>query len=536
MIEAGGVRRRSLLRGAAGAGLAGWVPTSAGAQDRAGTLISISDAGPNSLDFHTVGANRAVYSVVWNCYDRLISFAVKRDADGNGYYDYSQPTPELAEDLNLGPTSATLKLRRDATFHDGTPITAADVKYTFDRAVGVGGYSGSSMASASLTDAAQFVVVDDHTFRVDYADGNKLAPLYLGVPIVGVYHAALVKQHATPQDPWAQDFTRANLAGGGAFKVERNTPGQEIVLVRNADWRCGPKPTLDRVIWRVVPSAGTRRALLERGDADLSYDVAPKDASEMKGNPALRVYGVPMENTVTFFALNMRQKPFGDVRVRQAVAWAIPYQKIMDVALYGRGRALFGGPETVTTPDWPQPTHYVTDLARARQLLSEAGYPEGFESQIFLDLGSAETHEPIAVLVAESLAQIGIKTTIEKVPPSQWRSQFSAKTLPMQINLFGNWFNYSDFFFYFVYDSRNTIFNFASYADKEMDRLVGDARLTRDKQAYDQDAIGYIRKAYDDVPDIPLFQPYLDIAMRKNVSGYTYWFHRAVDYRGMLKA
>jgi len=530
------VRRRGVLRGAAGIGMAGLLPRAAGAQERAKSLLAVSDAGPNSLDFHTVGANRSVYSVVWNCYDRLISFAVKRDADGNGYYDYSQPTPELAEDLNLGPTSATLKLRRDARFHDGTPITARDVKYTFDRAVGVGGYSGSSMASASLLHAEQFVVVDDWTFRVDYADGNKLAPLYLGVPIVGVFHSAMVKAHATPQDPWAQDFTKSTLAGGGAFKVERNTSGQEVVLVRNPDWRCGPKPAIDRVIWRVVPSAGTRRALLERGDADLSYDVGPKDASEMRANPALSLFGVPMENTVTFLALNMKLKPFEDVRVRQAVAWAIPYQKIMDVALYGRAKPLFGGPDKVSSGEWPQPTRYTTDLAKARALLAAAGYAEGFESEIFLDLGSAETHEPIAVLTQESLGQIGIRTTIQKVPASQWRGQFSAKTFPMQVNLFGNWFNYSDFFFYFVYDSRNTIFNFASYADPEMDRVVGDARLTQDRAAYDRDAVRYIQKAYDDVPEIPLFQPYLDVAMRRGVSGYSYWFHRAMDFRGMQKA
>ena len=85
--------------------------------------------------------------------------------------------------------------------------------------------------------------------------------------------------------------------------------------------------------------------------------------------------------------MNVKMKPFDNVKVRQAVAYAIPYQKIMDAAMFGRGKPMFGGPSEVTEAVWPQPSPYVTDLAKAKQLLAEAGLPNGFETTLSFDLG-----------------------------------------------------------------------------------------------------------------------------------------------------
>jgi peptide/nickel transport system substrate-binding protein len=303
------------------------------AQDRGESLLAVLEGAPNSLDFHVPGANRQVYEVVWNIYDRLLTFGVKKDANGNDYYDVNSLQPELAEEWDLRDMSVTLKLRKDATFADGTPVTAKDVKWAFDRTFGVGGYPRSAVAAASLVKPEQFVAVDDHTFRVDFINRDKLSMPYLGVPLVNVYHSELVKKHATPADPWGVEWTRLNHAGSGAYKVEKWTPGQEIVYARNDNWKCGPLPKLKRVISRVVPSAGMRRAMMQRGDVDVSFDITPKDAADLAADKNVRVVSSLMENTVQFIGMNVRMKPFDDPRVRQAIAYALPYQKIIDVAL-----------------------------------------------------------------------------------------------------------------------------------------------------------------------------------------------------------
>ena len=129
-------------------------------------------------------------------------------------------------------------------------------------------------------------------------------------------NAGLCKKHATDADPWAMEWCKNNHASGGAYRVERWQPGQEVVYVRNDDWKNGPMPKIRRVVMRIIPSAGNRRALLERGDADLSFDLPSKDFAELKKSPKLTVIGTPIENAMMYLGMNVNQKPFDNVKVR----------------------------------------------------------------------------------------------------------------------------------------------------------------------------------------------------------------------------
>ena len=119
------------------------------AQSRQETLLIVSESGPNNIDIHGVGTNVPGYEVSWNCYDRLISHEMKT-VNGMPYYDRDKFKMELADDMNVGDMSATFKLKKNATFHDGTPVTAKDVKWSLDRAVTVGGFPTFQMGAGSL--------------------------------------------------------------------------------------------------------------------------------------------------------------------------------------------------------------------------------------------------------------------------------------------------------------------------------------------------------------------------------------------------
>ena len=508
---------------------------SARAQSRKDTLLSVSEAGPNNLDVMGVGTNLSGYEVSWNCYDRLVTYGVKQDPGGYDRYDPAKFAPELAESWDLGDMSVTFKLRRDAKFHDGSPVSAQDVKWTFDRAVTVGGVPTFQMAAGSIEKREQFVAVDDYTFRIDFLRNDKLTFPDLCVPTTGVINSALAKQHATDKDPWAMEWLKNNEAGGGAFQLEQYTPGQEIVFRRFDDWKSGPLPKLQRVIWRTVPSPSNRRALIERGDADISFNLPPRDVAELAEENKLTVIGTPVDCGLVYIDMNVKVPPFDNVKVRQAVAHAIPYQKIMDAAMFRRGVPMFGGPGEVSSAAWPQPSPYSPDLAKAKQLLAEAGMANGFETTLSFDLGVAVTNEPICVLVQESLAQIGIKVTLNKVPGANWRVELAKKTFPMVVNLFGAWLIYPDYFFYWNYHSQNSLFNTMSYQNPGMDKLIEAARTEADPQKYEKEVEGFIALAFAEIPRIPLFQPFVDVAMRKEVTGYRFWFHRQLDYRPLAK-
>ena len=526
------------LAAALGTTLLATAPALVHAQDkRLETLVVANEFGPNMLDVQGVGANRPAYGVSWIVYDRLMSYGRKQLADGTYSYDFTKLEPELAESWEVAPDgmSVVFHLRKGATFHDGSPVTAEDVKWSFERALAMGGFPTFQMKAGSVEKPEQFEVVDAQTFRLKFLRKDKMTLPDLAVPVASIYNAKLAKQHATADDPWAANWLKTNAAGGGAYKVASWKPGQEIVYDRFDAWKNGPLPKLKRVIQRDVPSAGNRRALLARGDIDITFELPPKDFNEMaqeKGN--VKVESTPIENSMWYLGMNNAKPPFDNLKVRQAVASVVPYDKIMQNAFYGRGVPLFGG-SGVKDGSWMQPTAFKTDLAKARQLMKEAGYENGFETTISFDLGTATVSEPAVILIQEALAQIGIKAGIEKVPGSNWRAAITKKDMPMIFNRFGGWLNYPEYFFFWAYHGQNAVFNTMGYQNEKLDKLVEAARFETDAKKYDQEVKGFIDIAYTEVPRVPIVQPMMDVAMQKNVHGYTYWFHLQPDYRQIYK-
>jgi peptide/nickel transport system substrate-binding protein len=545
---AGSLAVANLLKGCTSSSTTSGASSGASAGGATDATLTVVQGGgfPNGLDLHRVGTNRPAYGISWNMYDRLMTFGKKTMPDGSLSYDYTVLEPELAEDWEMAADgmSVTFKLRRDATFHDGTPVTANDVKWSFDRAVLIGGFPTFQMKAGALEDPEQFVVVDDHTFRVDFLRKDKLTMMDLAVPIPVIMHSELVKQHVTADDPWGAEWANNNPAGGGAYKLAEYKPNERITLVRNEDWKSGSLPAIQQVIILNIPEAGNRRALLERGDVDVNFDLSDKDAMELKEMGKFTMVSTPIENCLYCIDLHSNPElggqpnPFADVKVRQAVAYAIPYQAIYDTAFYGQVIPMFGGesfePQDIT---WPQPYPYNTDIEKARQLMAESGYPDGFETTLSFDLGMQEWAEPMAVLVQESLAQIGIRITLDKVPNSNFRSVLVEKSRPMIINNFGGWLNYPDYFFFYSYHGQDATFNGASYKNADMDKYIEAALATAPGDpAYDENVKGFLRMAFEEMPRVPTVQPVLSVAMQPNVSGYQYWFHRQIDFRQFQKA
>src|SRR5438128_5769897 len=176
-----------------------WSP--AKAQSRQETLLIVSESGPNNIDIHGVGTNVPGYEVSWNCYDRLISHEMKTLPNGVQYYDRDKFKGELADDMKVGDMSVTFKLKKNAKFYDGTPVTAKDVKWSLDRAVSVGGFPTFQMSAGSLTKIEQFVVVDDNTVRVDFAKKDRLTIPDLAVIVPCIVNSELVQEETSGKDP-----------------------------------------------------------------------------------------------------------------------------------------------------------------------------------------------------------------------------------------------------------------------------------------------------------------------------------------------
>ena len=239
--------------------------------------------------------------------------------------------------------------------------------------------------------------------------------------------------------------------------------------------------------------------------------------------------------------MNVKKPPFDNLKVRQAVAYAIPYQKIMDAVLYGLAKPMFGAAaDKPTEVAWPQQHKFNTDIDKAKQLMAEAGYPNGFETTISFDLGFATVNEPLCVLIQESLGADRHQGRDQQDPGRQLAhraEQEGAAALHQRVLGLAR---LSRVLLHLVLSRQEF--------DLQHDELPVQGRWTAsstapctaaaigDKAAYEKNVKGFVDLAFTDIPRIPLFQPYSNVAMQKNVSGYQYWFHRRLDYRALVKA
>ncbi len=524
--------RRSFLKmGAAGASMLPFLrvmPASAQSDD---TLVVVTGATINSLDLHRTGTSRASYQVGINSYDRLLTFGTKEAPGGGLSYDYTDVQPELAESWEESEDGLTLtfKLKPNATFWDGRKVTAADVKWSFDRAVSVGGFPTVQMKAGGLERPEQFVAVDEETFVINLDRPSKLTIPDLAVPVPYIINSEEVKANAAEDDPWGLEYLHTTPAGSGAFKVARWTPGEQLIYERNDDWVGGPLPDIKRVVIREVPSPATRRALIERGDVQVAFDIPDKDAYEL--SDTLDVFSTPVENCIHCVGLNFAFEPFQDPDVRKAVAYAIPYEAIFKAAAFERGVPLWGGSEVIDDTAWPRKTQYDTDLDKAREHMAKSGYADGFEVPLSISLDLASWMEPTALLLQEALAEIGITATIEKIPGANWRTAVLVeKRLPMHLENFGGWLNTPDYYFFWAYQDGH-LFNSSNYRNEEIEELTNATlHMPMDDPEYAPKIKRMFEIVLDELPRIPLYQPALNVALN-GAEGYEFWFHRQLDAR-----
>ncbi len=511
------------------------------AQTRAETLRYVTGASVNTLDPNVPGSTREAFAVSLGTYDRLVSFG-RKQLNGKWVFDLDKITGELAESYEVSPDAMklTFHLRKDAKFQDGTPVTAEDVKWSLDRAVTAPVLGKAQLLTGSLTSADQFKVIDPLTFEVTLPKPDKLALPNLATVYPIIINSKVAKANATPDDPWAINWLKEHAVGSGAYIIESFKPGEQVIMKRNEAWNRGTAEKaafFKRVIVQSVPEPATRANLVERGDADLVIDLQASDVQSLEAKGTLKVISTPQYNALTFISMNNRIPPFDNVNVRRAIAYALPYDDMFKAALFGRGTPLFGA-------EWPdgQPTSGAypvaqpvkLDLEKARGFLKAAGMPDGFSTTFSFNVGQASTAEPMSALVKESLAKINIKVDIQKMPDAQMSTQINEKKLPFFTEGIVAWLPSTDYFYrnFYIGDQR---WNYSSINNPELTAIAQEARFEPDKAKYEQDGKKLNAIHFSEMPQIPLWQPSQDAVMALSIEGYTYQFHRQVDYRDLSR-
>ena len=306
----------------------------------------------------------------------------------------------------------TLHIRPGVKDNFGNEFVADDMVWVLNRLRESGGCTFIIDAMNIQDVDEQVKVLDDYTVEVTLPAPNPIFLRALNVNNASPFGPE-ARKHATEEDPWALEWMKRNAPSIGPYMLESWEPGVQQVLVRNPNYY-GPAPDIDRIIYRQVPESANRTALLISGDAQVARDLTQDELDTLDQNDGVHAQCIAA-NQFVYVALNFAEgRPTADPKVREALAYAVPYQDIIDSVYRGRAKPLYGfATESYAHFVGTEAFPYTTDFEKARQLLAESGYPDGFDATILVDAGVPE-HERIAVLLQNSFAEIGVNLTIDK--------------------------------------------------------------------------------------------------------------------------
>jgi peptide/nickel transport system substrate-binding protein len=415
-------------------------------------------------------------------------------------------------------TTYTFKVRPKVSFSNGTPVDAKALEYSFKRALLGPGYAALVMGMLAVKDPSQLKAVDDSTFTITLEHPNPMAPKLLPLTVLDVMDPAASQKHATAQDQWANTYYKTSILGTGPY-------------VRGATWQSGsqylfsPNPSYWNkgkvknagVLMKYIPSSDDRLLLIQRGDLDVAFGLPAKNLDKLRSDSSVKLWNFPSRNT-NYIVLNEHVKPFDDVRVRQAIAYAIPYDTLIKNALYGFAKPLksvvAAGMPTADTSAWP----YTTDVARAKSLLAQAGLASGFRSTLSVSLSRAEDAD-VAVWIQSALGKIGIQLDINKLSDADYRAKQGADQLPMFIDYWYSWANDPFYQLFWLCQSQNKSTNLSHYANAQMDSLIQQGIYNTNDSQREQLSKQAQAIFARDIPLILLYQRNFVLASRSNVSG-----------------
>jgi peptide/nickel transport system substrate-binding protein len=411
-----------------------------------------------------------------NCYETLTFY------NPPGSKEILSPKLALSWSSNPDATEWTFKLRQGVKFQDGEPFNAAAVKWSIENTKQLG------QGAAYIWDPVKDIqVVDDDTvkFVLSYAAAVDL--------IASANYAAWIYSPKAYQEKGTDWFNEGNCAGTGPYLIESYARGSKMVMTRFDDywggWKAGQ---FKKVVFDLVEDTTVRQQMIESGQADFTYDVAPDNIPAMRANTSLAVSTTPSYQNLVGL-LNTVKKPFDNVVVRQAISYSFPYQAFIEGVM--KDRAVQGkGPVPAAMwghgADLPQ---YSYDLEKAKALLKEAGYPNGGFKMLMTYATGNMDEQQLGELWRAELKKLGIDLEVQGL---NWEAQWDlAKSDPMKAQEVFVMYWWPDLmspysFLYSMFHSEETPnFGLAYYKNPTFDKLIEDGNqitgVDRNKAAQD---------------------------------------------------
>lgn len=460
-------------------------------------------------------------AVAGNIFDTLVSF--KESA--------ATPAPALAEKWEISPDGKeyTFFLRKGVKFHNGMELTAEDVKYTIESIMNPDNASPSKEFFAPID---RVEVVDAATVKLFLKDPYAPLMLALGSHTSGILPKGLVAEIGL------DEFDR-HPVGTGAFKFVEWLPDERIVLEKNGDYYLGA-PKVDKVVFRPIPKPEVMAAEIESGGIDIAHRLLPQDVKRLESVDSVKVMTIPgLSNSYLGFGFN--KAPFSDLRFRQAVYHAVPFDPAIAGIWKGVGERSYSW---IPAGVFPEDTEYMKskalahDPAKAKELFAELEkdgvLPKDFSFSIYTSQNPFRVK--IATAVATELRKYGITAKVESL---EWGTLFpilKSDDLGMYIMGWGSVPD-PDRWTYKIFHTGSTM-NFSKYSKPEIDKALEDGRVLVSTEERGEQYKSVMRTALaQDYIHIPLVFKSVTAVAGKNVNDFTPspqdYFHLVTEKRNV---
>ena len=448
---------------------------------------------PEGLDPHKT-ESAAAGEIEFNIYEGLL----KPDTDGKLIGAVAQDHWDISPD----GTKYTFYLRDNIHFHNGRKVTVEDVIFSFNRIMD---------PDTGHPRAKEYQIVE----RVEALGGNAIRFSLSESYAPFLANLAAISGAIVPQE--AVDGLMTEPVGTGPFKFSSWEPGQSIVLERFEEYRIPERPILDRVVFRIISDDATAMMNLQTGDIDIYPRIPNESAAEVEANDKLKLVVAP-QNLVQLMVINNIREPFNDLRIRQALLHAVDKQEIIEGAMWGYGVAL-GSNMSPVMGYWYKDLNdmYPYDPDKARDLLAEAGYPDGFTTTLALP-APYTPHIRTGEIIKAQLEKVDIEVQLQIVEWATWlEAIYAGRDYDMTVIGFTGKLDPHTVLYRYESDYGRNFFNFTN---AEYDQLISEGTRVTDPEERQEIYYRCQEILAEEAAAVYIQDPHLLIGMGKGVQGW----------------
>lgn len=427
-----------------------------------------------------------------------------------------------------GGRTLQLKIKPGVKSHWGNELTSADFQWAQDRSWGLKAIGNFFQTTILGIKKPSWKVVDKYTWEITTPKPVALLDNVFATQDLAPIDSTEAKKHTTANDKWAAKWVTRNGPGWGPYKVDQWKPGDRVILVADPAWRAiSPgTPKVDRITYLEVPQSADRLSLLQAGSVQIARALDLRQLQSLEKDQSVKVMRDD-GNIVVRLQLTNNQSPFNKPGVRQALTYAVDYDGMLKSVYFGFAKQ----------PTSPIPSTYPAhadiapapfDLAKAKQMLADAGYPNGFTDKLYYD-ASSPVQEQMAIQIAATFKRVGVTLSLIKVPASTFYQRIYQQ----------KWSSFLLSDFPAVPDSgyglsmwlhSKSFINTTRYSNPHVDQLLDEARSESDTGKRDSQLEDAQKLIVNDAPWVMLSEPGWQMAVRSNVSKLEWTPYNTVDY------